>query len=64
MPRLLIRNARIARPDGTTFDGDILCENGRIARLGPALDERADETLDAQGHLHNFAAKAQRTQSL
>ena len=49
MSRLLIRNARIARPDGSTFDGDVLCENGRIARLGPAIDERADETLDAQG---------------
>jgi dihydroorotase len=47
--RLLIRNARIARPDGSTFDGDVLCENGRITRLGPAIDERADEILDAQG---------------
>ena len=50
MSRLLIRNARIARADGSTLDGDVLCENGRIARLGPAIDERADETLDAQGH--------------
>ena len=49
MSRLLIRNARITRADGSTFDGDALCDSGRIAKLGPAIDERADETLDAQG---------------
>jgi len=49
--RLLIRNARVARPDGSTFDGDLLCEDGRIARLAPAIDARADEAVDAQGRL-------------
>jgi dihydroorotase len=51
MFRLLIRHARVARPDGTTFDGDVLCEDGRIARLAPALDVPADESLDARGQL-------------
>ena len=51
MPRLLIRNARIARPDGSTFAGDLLCEDGRIARLAPAVDAESDESLDAHGKL-------------
>lgn len=51
MFRLLIRNARIARPDGSSFDGDVLCEDGRIARLAPTLDVKSDESIDAHGRL-------------
>jgi len=48
---LLIRNARIARPDGTTFDGDVACEDGLIARIDPAITAAARETIDAAGKL-------------
>ena len=51
MSRLLIRNARIARPDGSVSEGDLLCEDGRIGGLGPAPGARADEEIDAQGKL-------------
>jgi dihydroorotase len=48
---LLIRNARIARPDGSTFEGDVACEDGRIARIEPAITATARETIDAAGKL-------------
>jgi len=48
---LLIRNARIARPDGSNFDGDLLARDGRIERIGAGIDAHADETLDARGQL-------------
>jgi len=48
---LLIRNARIARPDGTTFEGDVACEDGRIARIDAAITAAARETIDAAGNL-------------
>jgi len=48
---LLIRNARIARPDGSTFDGDVACEDGRIARIDSAITAAARETIDAAGKL-------------
>jgi dihydroorotase len=48
---LLIRNARIARPDGSLFEGDLLCEGERVARIDRHITARADETLDAEGHL-------------
>ncbi len=51
MNRLLIRNATLALPDGTTATGDCLCEEGVIAQLGGTIDTRADETIDAGGHL-------------
>jgi dihydroorotase len=51
LSRLLIRNARVARPDGSIFDGDVLCEDGRLARLAPAIDIQADEAIDAHGKL-------------
>lgn len=51
MTVLLIRNARIARPDGSTFDGDLLARDGRIERIGAGIDAHADETLDARGQL-------------
>jgi dihydroorotase len=51
LPTLLIRHARIARPDGSIFDGDILCEAGRIARLDHSIAARADETIEAEDKL-------------
>jgi len=51
VPTLLIRNAVIARPDGSTFEGDLACEDGAISRLGAQLDLEAEETIDAGGKL-------------
>ena len=51
MYNLLIRNARIARPDGTLFEGDVACEDGRIARLDSNISAPARETIDAAGKL-------------
>jgi len=48
---LLIRNARIARPDGSVLEGDLLCNAGRIQRLDKHIDSKADETIDAGGRL-------------
>jgi len=48
---LLIRNARIARPDGSTFDGDVLCEAGQITRIESSISSKADEAIDANGLL-------------
>jgi len=48
---LLIRNAVIARPDGTTLDGDLACEQGLIARIATHIDAPAAETIDAHGAL-------------
>ncbi len=51
MYSLLIRNARLARPDGSVFEGDLACEGGLIARIGTALSGPAQETIDAGGEL-------------
>ncbi len=51
MTSLLIRNARIARPDGSTFDGDVLCEAGQITRIESSISSKADEAIDANGLL-------------
>ena len=51
MPKLLIRNARIARPDGSIVEGDLLCDNGVIERIAPQISSSADETLNAEGTL-------------
>jgi len=48
---LLIRNATLAQPDGTTVEGDCLCEDGVIARLGGTIHASAAEAIDAEGHL-------------
>ncbi|OGI42709.1 MAG: dihydroorotase, partial [Candidatus Muproteobacteria bacterium RBG_16_64_11] len=48
---MLILNAVIARPDGTTLEGDLACEHGLIARIDAAIDAAAAETIDAQGAL-------------
>lgn len=51
MSSLLIRNARIAREDGSTQDGDVYCERGQIARMDTRIDATADESIDANGLL-------------
>ena len=51
MLSLLIRNAVIAHPDGSTFEGDIACDNGLISAIAPKLNLRAEETIDAQGKM-------------
>jgi len=51
LPKLLIRNARLARPDGSIFEGDLLCDNGVIERIAPQISSSADETLNAEGML-------------
>ena len=43
MYSLLVRNARIAQPDGSIYEGDLACERGLIAKTGPSLDAQADE---------------------
>ncbi|HWR87374.1 MAG TPA: hypothetical protein VN277_03030, partial [Acidiferrobacterales bacterium] len=51
MYNLLIHNARIARPDGTIFEGDVACEDSRIARMDASITAAARETIDAAGKL-------------
>ena len=51
MPKLLIRNARLARPDGSIIEGDLLCHDGVIERIAAQITASADETLDAGGNL-------------
>lgn len=51
MPKLLIRNARIAHPDGSIFEGDLLCHGRVIERIASHISVHADETLDAEEHL-------------
>ncbi len=51
MYSLLIRNARIARPDGSVLEGDLACERGVIARIDAGLSGAAVETIDAAGAL-------------
>ena len=68
--RTLLKNGKIY--DGTgkdAFAGDILIEDEKIAAVGPAIDETADEVIDLGGlsvssgffdaHSHNdwFAIK-------
>jgi dihydroorotase len=48
---LIIKNARIALPDGETVTGDLACSDGRIDRIGGEITSAADETLDAEGKL-------------
>jgi len=51
LPTLLIRNARLARPDGSIIEGDLLCHDGVIERIAAQITAPADETLDAGGNL-------------
>ena len=49
MTTLLIRNAQIARPDGTIAEGDVLCRDEHIERIEPSITLDADESIDAAG---------------
>lgn len=51
MTRLLIRDARIARPSGELYRGDLLCEDGRITAIDRELRVPADEVVEAGGML-------------
>jgi dihydroorotase len=51
LPTLLIRNARLARPDGSVIEGDLLCHDGVIERIAAQITAPANETLDAGGNL-------------
>ena len=49
--KLLIKNAKVAQVNGSTIEADVLCVDGKIERIATAIDEIADETLEASGHL-------------
>ncbi len=51
MYSLLIRNATIAQPDGSTFSGDVACADGKIARIDKTIFAPAEEAIDAAGQL-------------
>ena len=51
MSTLLIVNARVAQPDGSTIDSDVLIQDGRIDRIDASIAQRVDETVDAAGKL-------------
>ncbi len=46
---ILIRNARIVNR-GRIIESDLLIEQGRIAKIAPAISARADKEIDAKGH--------------
>ncbi len=49
---MLIKNAKIVLPDGI-FEGDILVENGKIAKIAKDIKSADKEVIDASG-LHAF----------
>ncbi|HET9122998.1 MAG TPA: dihydroorotase [Acidiferrobacteraceae bacterium] len=51
MHTLLIHDCQLALPDGTLAEGDLLCRGGLIERVGGSISTRADEVIDARGHL-------------
>lgn len=48
MQSIIIRNAQIINR-GTITEGDIYIQNGRISKIGTALDESAEVEIDASG---------------
>jgi len=48
---LLIRNANIARADGSTVPGDVACGDGLIQRIDASIDADATDSIDANGML-------------
>ncbi|MEW6207194.1 MAG: 5'-deoxyadenosine deaminase [Acidobacteriota bacterium] len=50
---LLIRNATVVTVDQTDsiFEGDVLIERGRIAKIGSSIKTKADEVIDARSHV-------------
>ncbi len=50
MTRILVRGGRIMDPaSGREEEGDLLAEDGRILEVGPQLDARGAEIVDAEG---------------
>jgi dihydropyrimidinase len=50
MTDLLIRDAQILRPDGSSLRGSVAVEDGRISAVGPEVDGAALEVIDARGN--------------
>ena len=48
---LVIKNARVAQPDGSIVNSDLACRNGRIDRIDQTISGAARETIDAYGNL-------------
>ena len=48
---LLIRNATITHPDGSTAVGDVACGSGSIQRMDGEIDATAERSIDAEGRL-------------
>jgi dihydroorotase len=48
---LVIRNATVLQPDGTTAEGDVACRKGKIEQITPTFGANAQETIDARGRL-------------
>ena len=44
---LVIKNARVAQPDGSIVDADLACKNGRIERVDQTISGEAEETIDS-----------------
>ncbi len=51
MHDLLIRSAVIALPDGALLEGDLACDQGRIAAIAPMISRDGHEEIDAKGRL-------------
>ena len=51
MYQLIIRNAQIANPDGSSFESDLACNQGRIEKIAPEISTDAVEQIDAEGQL-------------
>lgn len=48
---LLLRNVRMVLADGSLFEGDLLCEHGRIAAIDRTLAVGADRCIDGGGRV-------------
>ncbi len=48
---LIIRNGLVALPNDQVCNVDIYCNHGRIERIAPMIDAKADEEIDAKQHL-------------
>jgi dihydroorotase len=46
---LVIRNAKIARQDGSLLEGDLACREGRISAISSSIPESGKEEADAKG---------------
>jgi dihydroorotase len=48
---LIIRNANVLQPDGTTVPADVACHSGKIEQITAISGTNSRDTIDAQGHL-------------